>query len=206
MPTYKLTYFNVRARAELARLIFAQGGVAYEDKRIAGDDWKQLKPSTPFGQLPILEVDGVVIAQSQAINRYAAEVAGLAGSTCVEKARAHMVVESIVDVFKKLVEARFEKDETKKHEKFEALKETDIPTFLNFVEKLLVANGGGNGWLIGSKITYADLALFNFFDTIRGKIDPFTSGATPKTAELVKRVEDLPKIKEWLSSRPKTDF
>ncbi len=45
MPQYKLTYFNIRGRAEVARLLFAQGGVEYEDCRIKGDDWPSLKPS-----------------------------------------------------------------------------------------------------------------------------------------------------------------
>lgn len=35
-PSYKLSYFRLRARAEPARLIFAYAGVDYEDLRI---DW-----------------------------------------------------------------------------------------------------------------------------------------------------------------------
>jgi len=44
MP-YKLTYFAARGRAELSRMIFAQAAVAYEDVRIDGAQWAQLKPS-----------------------------------------------------------------------------------------------------------------------------------------------------------------
>jgi len=43
--SYKLTYFNGRGRAELSRLIFAQAGVPYEDVRIEGAQWPELKPS-----------------------------------------------------------------------------------------------------------------------------------------------------------------
>ena len=46
MPKYTLTYFNFRARAELARLIFAVAEVEYEDERITEiDKWIKLKPS-----------------------------------------------------------------------------------------------------------------------------------------------------------------
>ena len=45
MPSYKLTYFNLRGRAELARLVFAAAGVEYEDKRINREEWAKLKPS-----------------------------------------------------------------------------------------------------------------------------------------------------------------
>ena len=41
----KLIYFNARGRAELARLILAQAGIQYEDKRIERADWPKLKPS-----------------------------------------------------------------------------------------------------------------------------------------------------------------
>ena len=42
---YKLTYFNVKARAETARFIFALKGIPYEDNRIDRKDWPQLKKS-----------------------------------------------------------------------------------------------------------------------------------------------------------------
>ena len=45
MPQYKLTYFNIRGRAEVPRLIFAHAGVEYEDHRIKGEEWQALKPS-----------------------------------------------------------------------------------------------------------------------------------------------------------------
>ncbi len=43
-PAYKLTYFNVRARAELTRLIFSYAGVDFEDVRVSGD-WSEVKAS-----------------------------------------------------------------------------------------------------------------------------------------------------------------
>ena len=44
--TYKLTYFDIRGKAEPARLVFAQVGVPYEDIRIRQDKWTEMKPST----------------------------------------------------------------------------------------------------------------------------------------------------------------
>ena len=40
MSEYKLIYFNVRGRGEICRLMLAQAGVKFEDKRIA--DYKDL--------------------------------------------------------------------------------------------------------------------------------------------------------------------
>ena len=41
----KLTYFNLKGRAELARLILAQAEVAYDDRRISKEEWRSVKPS-----------------------------------------------------------------------------------------------------------------------------------------------------------------
>ena len=46
MPKYTLWYFNFRARAELARLLFAIAGVEYEDERTTvAQEWLEKKPS-----------------------------------------------------------------------------------------------------------------------------------------------------------------
>merc|ERR1712045_524992 len=75
MPNVKLTYFNLRARGEPCRLLLAYGGIKYEDERIPPpwdptSTWASLKPTTPFGQLPVLNWDGVEICQSMAAARF----------------------------------------------------------------------------------------------------------------------------------------
>ena len=60
----KLTYFNGRGRAELARLIFAAAEVQYEDVRIGNIAEHKGTGFLPFDQLPILEIDGFKLAQS----------------------------------------------------------------------------------------------------------------------------------------------
>eukprot|EP00058_Branchiostoma_floridae_P022613 XP_002608103.1 hypothetical protein BRAFLDRAFT_91419 [Branchiostoma floridae] len=64
MPAYKLTYFNGRGSAEIVRLVFAAGGIEYEDVRLERDQWPDLKPSlagkTPLEQARVdMIMDGM---------------------------------------------------------------------------------------------------------------------------------------------------
>lgn len=45
MPVYKIHYFNLKGRAELARLILSQAGVEFEDVRFERSEWPALKAS-----------------------------------------------------------------------------------------------------------------------------------------------------------------
>lgn len=44
-PAYKLTYFNVKALGEPARMLFKYGGIDFEDNRFESELWPQLKDS-----------------------------------------------------------------------------------------------------------------------------------------------------------------
>ena len=72
MIHYKVHYFNSRGAAECIRQILVVAGQDFEDVRVNQEDWPQLKASTPFGQMPILEEDGKKLGQSIAIARYLA--------------------------------------------------------------------------------------------------------------------------------------
>ncbi len=45
MPTYKLTYFKMKGRAEMTRLVFVAAGVKYEDCRLTREEFEELKAS-----------------------------------------------------------------------------------------------------------------------------------------------------------------
>ena len=92
----RLTYFDVKGRAELARLCFTYGKIDFTDRRIKNDKWADVKLKTPLGQLPVLEYETHKICQSLTIARFAAKLAGLSGKTKYEKLRADMMVESLV--------------------------------------------------------------------------------------------------------------
>eukprot|EP00343_Euplotes_focardii_P006903 CAMPEP_0205818968 /NCGR_PEP_ID=MMETSP0206-20130828/1106_1 /ASSEMBLY_ACC=CAM_ASM_000279 /TAXON_ID=36767 /ORGANISM="Euplotes focardii, Strain TN1" /LENGTH=69 /DNA_ID=CAMNT_0053111915 /DNA_START=24 /DNA_END=229 /DNA_ORIENTATION=+ len=50
----KVTYFNLPGRAESLRLALSAAKISFTDERIEFKDWPALKPSTPWGSLPVL--------------------------------------------------------------------------------------------------------------------------------------------------------
>lgn len=69
--TIKLTYFDIEGAAEATRLALVLSGTEFEDERVKFPEWAALKPTTPYGQLPLLQVDdGPVRTQSGAMLRW----------------------------------------------------------------------------------------------------------------------------------------
>jgi glutathione S-transferase len=205
MPSYKLTYFNLRGKGEICRLIFAAAGVPYEDVRVDRPQWLELKPTTPFGQIPVLEVEGVKLCQSKAIARYLAGEFGFAGETALDRARVDMIVDCVEDVMKPALTFFFEQDEIKKVElKDKFVKET-LPTNLQSFEKLLKENKGGDSYFVGDKMTWADISFIDLCARMGSFQVEMPFGDFPKLKALRERVESTPKIAEWIKKRPVTE-
>ncbi|XRB02825.1 glutathione s-transferase [Pycnococcus provasolii] len=72
----ELVYFDIAGVAEKVRLAFSLGQVPFTNTKVAFDEWASIKPTTPFGQLPILKIGSdTTIAQSDAMLRYAGTLA-----------------------------------------------------------------------------------------------------------------------------------
>jgi len=210
MPVYKYTYFNLRAKGEVVRLLFAVAGVQYEDIRIELDAWFQnpsLKENLPFGQLPTLSVDGQLYCQSVSIARYLAEKFGLAGHTDEDKLRADMIVHCVDDILRYIVDILHEKDPPTKEKLLKKFKEEQLPQSCGHFEKFLQQNKGGDGYLVGDALTWADVTLFNHltgFVQMAGMESKDFIDAYPKLKGLVDRVGKQPGIAAWIAKRPVT--
>lgn len=61
----------------------------------------------PLGQLPVLEVDGKLICQSNAIYRYVAREFGFYGDTSCEKGRIDQISETVVEIVNGVIPIMF---------------------------------------------------------------------------------------------------
>jgi len=132
----KLTYFDMPvSRGEECRLAFAIAGADFEDNRIPREAWSTLKPTTPFGALPTLEVPGYpVIAQSNAILAYIGRRYGVHPTDLVEAARHDAVMAHVEDLRATVAWAGRNADEATKQRAREHLAATTIPAWASSVE------------------------------------------------------------------------
>jgi glutathione S-transferase len=154
----KLTYFDMPvSRGEECRLAFALAGVDFEDHRIARESWGELKPTMPFGALPILEVPGhPPIAQSNAILAYIGRRYGVHPTDLVEAARHEAVMAHVEDLRATLAWTGRNADEATKQRAREQLAATTIPAWAHFVE----AQIGDGPFYAGERPMVVDVKLY----------------------------------------------
>jgi len=202
-PQYKLTYFDVRALAEPCRFAFAYAGVPYEDVRLSKDTWPKNKANYPWGTLPVLEVDGKILAQSNAILRYLGKTFNIAGDNDFEAAKCDEMVEAMADLKKASFAAMMEKDEGKKAELIAALTNETIPKYFTQWSKSITANGG---FLVGNKFSYADFCIASYLQIFNEALGGSLFNDFPAMKSHSDSVFNAKGIKEWVEKRPKTQF
>lgn len=78
MTTYRLTYFDFDGgRGEAIRIAFHAGGIGFEDHRISFAEFGEMRGTTRFSSVPVLEIDGAQVTQANAISRYVGKLSGL---------------------------------------------------------------------------------------------------------------------------------
>ncbi|PAV84130.1 hypothetical protein WR25_27246 isoform B [Diploscapter pachys] len=170
MVSYKLYYFPIRGPAEVARQLFALSKTPYEDIRITMEEWPKHKADMPFEKMPVLAIDGYMLPESFAINRYLARKFGYAGKTSLEEATVDALADQMKDYN---TEARpyFTALYLKKpEEEIEKIKtETYMPAankMFGFLEKYLKKSK--SGFFVDSGLTWIDLFVADHFTTLLG--------------------------------------
>jgi glutathione S-transferase len=217
----KLVYFNGRGYAETSRLLLAINNVDYEDFRypLKIIDWKthnmvkeefdtdkqtnKLLPS--LNKVPYLEVDGVIIPQSKAIERYLSKTYNMMGDTDLESARVDGICECVRD-FKDAYQTSKKLPEDEKDAGLKKWFSETLVEKLELLENILSKEK--EGYSVGVKTSLADVVLFSFitqfFDDKESALNALTT--TPKLKAIVDNVNNLESVKKWLSTRPDTPF
>ncbi|KZC09849.1 PREDICTED: glutathione S-transferase-like [Dufourea novaeangliae] len=201
MPTYKLTYFPVAALGEPIRFLFNYGGVEFEDNRFDRDDWPKLKQEMPFGQVPVLEIDGKKYPQSVAISRYLAKKFGVLGKDDLEALQVDATVDTIHDLRAKMAASHYETKEDIKADKRKVAEEL-VPYYLERLDAQVKNNGGH---FVGGALTWADLTFVALLDYLNFMWGSDLIEKYENLKQLKEKVINLPAIKSWIEKRPKTE-
>uniref|UniRef100_A0A0K0FSK0 glutathione transferase n=1 Tax=Strongyloides venezuelensis TaxID=75913 RepID=A0A0K0FSK0_STRVS len=201
---YKLSYFcGIRGLGEPARLMFKHAGVDFEDILIDKKDWPSLKSTTPFGQVPVLEVDGTQIAQSFAIYKFLAKRFNLCPGNDVDQALADSIAEYVREFDSKthgyigivLGYREGDKDAEWKNGVVPAV-EQYFPVITNWLKN------AGNGYLTKAGLSWIDFYAAERLGNVVNKCKEIAE-KYPEIKSYVDGVYSLPSVKDYIASRAK---
>jgi glutathione S-transferase len=206
VPKLVLTYFDYDgSRGEVARLALHLAGIAFEDRRVTWKEWPKLRDKMPFLGMPVLEVDGQVITQSNTINRYVGKLTGLYPRDDWQAALADEVMAAIEDITVE-IEETLTLEANAKRKAREALAKGPLLRYLQQIQARL--KRGGGEWFVENRLTVADLKCYIWIRALTdGGLDhipdDFVTSNAPLLAQHMERVSSQPKIAAYYAARGK---
>ncbi|KAH9255239.1 hypothetical protein BASA81_006679 [Batrachochytrium salamandrivorans] len=200
-----LTYFPVNGRGFAIRAALRYAKFDFVDERVPGATFmSELKPNpakTPLGSLPVLslpEANGVVYAQSVALQRWAARKSDLyPKGDDLAMLRCDELMDSIEEMTAKAATSSIKEDRL-------AFVANVLPKYMGYLLTRLEQSGGP--FLLGKQISIADLSLFVKLDMLQnGVLDhvpkEVVSSTYPKMAEYYKQLAQHPIIQQELQAK-----
>lgn len=204
MPAYKLTYFDIDGgRAEPIRIAFHAAGIEFEDERLSFPQFGEMRAGTRFNSLPVLQIDGAAITQSNAISRYVGKMAGLYPEDSLQALYCDEALGALEDVLHHVVRTfGLQGDELR--EAREKLADGWLTIYLKGLAEIL-ARGGGE-YFANRSLTVADLKAFVQTRWLRsGGLDhipaDLVQSVAPTLVEHQARVESDPRVVAYYASR-----
>jgi prostaglandin-H2 D-isomerase / glutathione transferase len=197
----RLIYFDFAgSRGEECRIALHLAGVDFEDVRVSGADWKALKPTTPFGSMPVLELPGKPpLAQSNAILCYLGRCHGLHPEDPFEAARHEALMNYAEELRHQVTPTLRITDEAQKRTAREALGRDVLAAWGSNVERQL----GAGPFASGDKLHVADIKLYMIVRWfVSGTLDHVPTTVfdhCPKLRRLHAAVGEHAGVKAWLA-------
>lgn len=198
-----LTYFNFDGSRGLeCRLALAVAGVPFEDIRLDRPQWAALKPTVPFGGLPILRQGDRVLAQSNAILVYVGRTHGLHPADPWLAAEHEALMQSVEDLRNKMP-ARPDMGDEEKRAARQEFAAGWLKTWADTVSARITGP-----FLEGDTIHVADLKLAvilrSFLSGAYDHLPPSTFDAWPKLLALVAAVNAHPAVQQFIGPKSRS--
>jgi glutathione S-transferase len=203
MPQYKLTYFDFDGgRGEPIRIALHAAGIDFEDERLTFPEFGAMRHGTRFNALPVLEIDGQQVSQSNALLRYVGKMGGLYPADDLQALYCDEVMDAVEDLSHHIGSTFFLEGDEQRLAR-EKLVDGWMPVFLSGLDALL-ARGGE--YFASNALTVADLKVFLQTRWLcSGSLDHIPTDImqrlAPGLVDHEKRIGDDPRVIAYYASR-----
>ena len=160
------------------------------------------KQIAPFKQLPILDVDGKIFAQTGAIARFCGKLSGLYPKNDDHKAALiDQIIEAAQDINFLVTLSGRDKDLEKKKIARDILSTKHLPKWFQFLKDIL-ENNSNSVYFVGDNLTIADLAIWRLLGWLKsGLLDGVPTNIVDSYDNLNKLRDEIykhPKVIKWM--------
>lgn len=211
----------IQGRGEFVRLALEEGGAAYVDiAREQGVDalsrfLEDPAQRRPAFACPVLKDGAVIVGQTAAILAYLGPRLGLVPDGEADRIWTQQIQLTIADVVAEAhdthhpiaVDLTYEEQKPEAARRAAAFRSERIPEYLAWFDHVLARNDGVH--LVGDRVTYADLSLFQLVDGLTYAFPTATAAAladNPRVAALHGAIRQRPRIAVYLASPRRIPF
>lgn len=226
---YELHYWpGIQGRGEFVRLALEAAGAPYIDVARGPEAAGQGTPALlrcladshlshpPFAP-PFIKDGNAVIGQTAAILQYLAPTLKLVARSEQLRTWTLQVQLTIADIVTEAHDSHhplgmdlfYEDQKPEALRRAQAFCRARMPKYLQWLEHIVQRNPAGSRHLVGGKLSYADLSLFQLIEGLRYAFPQAAGRAlsqTPLLLQLHARVAALPKVAAYLRSERRLPF
>lgn len=225
---YQLYYWpGIQGRGEFVRLALEEADADYVDvargsgkrggtgamMRLLGSAAEERPPFAP----PFLKAGRLLIAQTANILLFLGARHGLAPKDEAGRLWAHQLQLTIADMVVEVHDTHhpiasglyYEDQKREARRRAADFRDARLPKYLGYFETVLARNKRGDRHLVGARLTYADLSLFQLVDGLTyafPKAMKRRARHYPKVMALHDRVAERPRIARYLASPRRIPF
>jgi glutathione S-transferase len=204
--TYQLYYWpGIQGRGEFIRLALEEGGADYRDVALVPDSkgggvpaiLRMLEarscPRPPFA-VPVLRAGRRLIAQTPNILLFLGGPLRLAPADEAGRLWTHQLTLTILDLYLEVFHTHhplgdgyaYEEQKTAARRRSRDFLKVRLPKFMSYFERVIAVNPGRGPWMVGARLSYADLSMAQVIAGLRYAFPRTTARALRKRPRLAR--------------------